>query len=162
MNPHLTSDDLLNRLYGLGEAEGESGKHLLDCQECAARLRGFKVRQTEAVAASGAAVEVSNEFLASQRRQVYARLEEPAAFHGRWAPAALAAGFLLAAGLFLYHPAPQKIAHQAPAHPVAAQRAELTDDQLFSNIYSLEESVEPRAAAPIRALFEGDEPGGEQ
>jgi hypothetical protein len=58
----------------------------------------------------------------------------------KWAPA-LAASCLLAVGVFLYRPAP------AP-HP-----AVVSDAQLFSDVYSMEQSVEPRAAEPIHELF---------
>ena len=33
-------------------------------------------------------------------------------------------------------------------------KAEISDEQLFSDVYSIEESIEPRAAAPIQGLFE--------
>jgi hypothetical protein len=125
------------------------------------------VRRAEAVAASGLSAEVSNEVLLAQRRKVYARLDEPARLHGPWAPAALAVGFLLAVGVLFYHPGSHaasapKMARQVAVHPVAAARSDATDDQLFSDIYSLEESVEPRAAAPIHGLFEGSDGPGEQ
>jgi hypothetical protein len=42
-----------------------------------------------------------------------------------------------------------------PAAPPAeaAVNAE-TDGELFTDVYSMEQDVEPRAAAPIRALFQ--------
>jgi hypothetical protein len=39
---------------------------------------------------------------------------------------------------------------------------EQSDEQLFSDLYSMEQSDEPRAAAPIHALFESSEGDVEQ
>ena len=157
MNRHLTNHELLNRLYGLGEAEGELDLHLGDCAECAERWRVFERRRAE----TGAEPRVSIEFLAAQRRAIYARLEDrPAGLHVRWAPA-LATGFLLAAGAYLAIPARHAVP-QVPDRPVPVARvvrAEMSDEQLFSTVYSMEQSAEPRAAVPLHALFTaaGDE-----
>jgi hypothetical protein len=163
MNRHLTNDELLNRLYGLGEAEGETNLHLQECTECADRWRAFERRRAE----TAAWPEVSNEFLVSQRRGIYARLEERPGMHVRWAPA-VAAGFLLAAGVYLSLPgtiprrhAPQAATsvHNRPAPVAHVVHTEMSDEQLFSDVYSMEQSAEPRAAVPMHALFtaEGDE-----
>jgi hypothetical protein len=155
MSGHLTKDELLDRLYGLGEAEGEANLHLQQCAGCADRLRAYERRRAEAAASP----EVSSEFLAVQRRGIYARLEEGPQAHLRLAPA-LAAAFALAMGLILVYPG-------HPSHPKAPIRAvpvahfEMSDEQLFSNVYSMEQSAEPRAAVPMHALFE-DEVDGEQ
>ena len=58
----------------------------------------------------------------------------------------LAAACVLAVGIFVYHPAP-------PQQPVN-KPAEISDAQLFGDIYSVEQTAEPAAAAPARALFE--------
>jgi hypothetical protein len=164
MNRHLTNDELLHRLYGLGEAEGETNLHLRECTECADRWRAFERRMAQTAAWPDLSSSASNEFLAAQRRAVYARLEErPGGMHVRWAPA-VAAGFLLAAGAYLAipgrHAVPQAAnpAHNRPA-PVAAH-PEMSDEQLFSDVYSMEQSAEPRSAVPMHALFtmaEGEE-----
>jgi hypothetical protein len=158
MNPHLSDDELLDRVYGLGES---CVPHLRQCEECSARLEAFLRRRTDIVA--GAALEPlgannfvpSNEFLMAQRRAVYARLDKAPAARMHWAPAALAVAFLLVMGVFLVHP----LAPYRPAGPPAPASAgvELNEEQLFSDLYSMEQSVEPRAAAPIHALFEGPE-----
>jgi hypothetical protein len=50
-----------------------------------------------------------------------------------------------------------------PVHaPDPAPGVELNQEQLFSDLYSMEQSVEPLAAAPIHALFEGSEGDLEQ
>jgi hypothetical protein len=134
---HLSDDDLLDRLYGLADSglAGTNG-HVESCADC--QRRWLRLQNERARLA--APVEVSTSFLAGQRRQIYARLGEKPRPQMKWAPA-LAASCLLAVGAFLYRPAP------AP-HPPA-----VSDAQLFSDVYSMEQSVEPRAAEPIHELF---------
>jgi hypothetical protein len=90
-------------------------------------------------------IEIPGEFLAAQRRKIYERIERPSRKHWLWAPG-LAAVCALAVGIFVYHPAPQ----QGPVN----KPAEISDAQLFGDIYSMEQAAEPAAAAPARALFE--------
>jgi hypothetical protein len=160
MNRHLTNDELLNRLYGLGEAEGETNLHLRECPGCADRWRAFERRRAETAVEPDLSSDASNEFLAAQRRAIYARLEERSSgMHVRWAPA-VAAGFLLAAGVYLAIPGRHAVP-QTPNRPApVTAHAEMSDEQLFSDVYSMEQSAEPRAAVPMHALFtaaEGDE-----
>jgi hypothetical protein len=148
---HLSHDQLLARLYGL---EPESANaHLNQCPECAARLAAMESRR-----AGENEIEIPAEFLAAQRRTVYERMEQRAPSHVVWAPA-LAAASLLAIGLLLYpayHSTAQPAAKRpAEARVVPAAHPEMTDDQLLSDVFSMEQVAEPRAAAPIRALFEG-------
>jgi hypothetical protein len=142
MRRHLNHDELLERLYGIGGREAHA--HFLECEECAGRYAAYERRRSEAAAP----VEVSTGFLAAQRRAIYARMEEPPRSQAKWAPA-LAAGLLLALGLFLRWPSVHP-----PERPAPAVKAEISDEQLFSDVYSIEESIEPRAAAPIQRLFE--------
>ncbi|HLH41722.1 MAG TPA: hypothetical protein VKV74_01960 [Bryobacteraceae bacterium] len=141
MSRHLNQDELLHCLYGIGEREAHA--HLLACEECAGRYAAYQRRRSEAAASIG----VPSHFLAAQRRAVYARLTEPPRSQAKWAPA-LAAGLLFVLGLFLWPSA------HLPQRPAPAAKPELTDEQLFSDVYSIEESMEPRAAAPIQMLFE--------
>ena len=129
MNRHLTSDELIDRLYGIGSSE-----HLDNCRECSARFR--QLRERRAIVAEPRPA--SYEFLAAQRRNIYARMGEEPQTGRKWVPALAAAVCLVAAGVFVYRPA------EAP-------RTESTDAQLFS------ESMEPLAASPIHALFEQDQ-----
>jgi hypothetical protein len=152
---HLTNDELLDRIYGLGE---NSIPHLRDCKECSGRFQALERRRAEAslltAGSAGTNAAASNEFLAAQRRAIYARLGEAPAARLHWAPAALAVAFLLVMGVFLARPhAGNRV--MRPAAPALA--VDLSEDQLFSDLYSMEQSVEPRAAAPIHALFEGSE-----
>ena len=101
---------------------------------------------------------ISGRMLAVQRQQILERLEKPSSgllasrgLHAsRWIPAAAAAA-LLAVALFLSRPS--SVPQPAPAPASAVVNAE-TDSELFTDVYSMEQDVEPRAAAPIRALFQ--------
>ena len=96
--------------------------------------------------------QISSEFLAAQRRQIYQRLSpspsQAMAPRSRmrlfWAPA-LATACVLALGVFVYHPRPE-------TKPAAT--AEISDAQLFTEVFSMEQSLESSATAPVRALFE--------
>jgi hypothetical protein len=90
-------------------------------------------------------VEVSYEFLAAQRRDIYARMGEKPQGRMKWVPALAAAAFLVAAGVFVHHPAEQ------------VAKPEIVDAQLFADVYSMEQSMEPLAAKPIHALFDQDQ-----
>jgi len=136
---HLSEDSLLNAVYGI--AEDGANVHLRECADCAQRLNEWHEKRTAAVAD----VEIPAEFLAAQRRKIYERIERPSRKRWLWAPG-LAAACALAVGILVYHPAPQR---QPVHHP-----AEISDAQLFGDVYSMEQAVEPAAAAPVRALFE--------
>ncbi len=136
MKNHLTTDELVERLYGVG-----SGEHLDDCEECSDRLQ--QLRERRAMAAEP--VDASYDFLAAQRRNVYARMGEKPQARTKWVPALAAAACLLVVGLMAHHPAAQ------------VAKPEIVDPQLFADVYSMEQSMEPLAAKPIDALFEQDQ-----
>jgi len=135
---HLSDDQLLDGLYGLADHAG----HLESCPECAGRWSEMRERR----ASLAEPLEVPYDMLAAQRRKIYARLGEEPRTQMKWIPA-VAAACLLAAGVFLYRPAPVA----APTHTIAA------DAQLFSEVYSMEQSTEPIAGAPIHGLFEDNQ-----
>jgi hypothetical protein len=136
MNQHLTTDELVDRLYGV-----EPGGHLDECRECSARLRELEARK----AMASAPVEASYEFLAAQRRNIYARMGEKPQARMKWVPALAAAVCLLVAGVMTHRPV------------VQTAKPEVVDPQLFSDVYSMEQSMEPLAAKPIDALFEQEQ-----
>jgi hypothetical protein len=140
MNKHLTTDELVDRLYGVGSPGiVHNETHLDDCRACAERFRELRERRALAVEP----VPVSYEFLSAQRRNIYARMGESPQVRMKWVPALAAAVCLLAAGVFVNRPA------QVP-------KPEIDDAQLFSEVYSMEQSMEPLAAKPIHAIFEQD------
>lgn len=153
MNSHLSQDELLDQVYGLGER----GSHLQECADCSRRLELMSAAKARLRPEE---LPVTPEFLAAQRRGVQARVKRAEALPTRLAPA-LAAAFLLAIGVFLFRPHTQQ---QAAPVPVAAAQADsaASNAQLFSDLYSMEQTFEPRAAAPIRELFEETGDGGEQ
>jgi len=134
---HLSEDSLIDAVYGIAAKDAEI--HLGVCAECARRLSGLhRMRSAEAEKA-----DISCEFLAAQRKQIYARIERPSGKQWLWAPGLAACA--LAIVIFAYHPAQQT---PREAH------ADLSDAQLFGEVYSMEQSLEPAAVAPARALFE--------
>jgi hypothetical protein len=147
MSGHLNDREILDRLYGLADVD----EHLHACTECSTRWEEMRTRKAQIAAAP----QVSDEFLMAQRRRIYARLGERPASGYRWASAMAAA--CLVAGLFIVNrpvsvPAPTA---QTPRSLPATH--EPSDAQLFADVYSLQESMEPRAAAPIHSLFQDQE-----
>jgi predicted anti-sigma-YlaC factor YlaD len=134
MNSHLSDDELLDRLYGLSE-----DSHLDHCEDCARRWSDL-VEQRARLAAPE---QVSSDILAAQRRRIYARLGEQPRERKAWTPA-LAAACLVLVGVLLYR-------------PVATPIPDSADDQLFAEVYSMEQAIEPLGATPIHALFEDNQ-----
>jgi anti-sigma factor RsiW len=148
MNRHLSDDDLIARLYEAGDDEAES--HLETCPECAAQWSALKIIRRAGV--TPPPVQAPASLLAAQRRKVLERIAQPQPAGRqrslRWAPA-VAAAFLLMMGVFLYHPSSPQA--PVPAPPTASTESDM---QLFTDVYAMEQEVEPRAAAPIHELFE--------
>ena len=138
---HLNDDALLDALYGLGD---DNQPHLRECAICARRFGEFQRKRESLAGEADVSAHVSSDFLAAQRRKIYARLARPEPKRLRWAPA-LAMACLVAVGMLVYHPA---------TPPTPKQHGEVSDSQLFSDAYSMDQSLEPSAAAPIHALFE--------
>jgi|HubBroStandDraft_2_1064218.scaffolds.fasta_scaffold498285_1 hypothetical protein len=140
MKKHLTIDELVDRLYGV-EGGGPVSNHLDDCEECSERF--LELRERRAMAAEPTAA--SYEFLAAQRRNIYARMGEQPRAGMKWVPALAAAACLAAFSVFVHHPEAQ------------VAKPEIVDPQLFADVYSMEQSMEPLAAKPIDALFDQDQ-----
>lgn len=154
MNGHLSTDELVDRLYGLEDhGVGEQDAHLESCRDCQARWEEMRVIR----AVVSTPKHVSSDFLAAQRRKIYARLGEAPRTRMAWAPALVAAGLLVIGGVAVYRPlsapAPGAVKFAIYDSPRAAQ-PDAADAQLFSEVYSMEQSVEPSVAAPIHTLFE--------
>ena len=142
---HWTEDEFLHWLY----AGSLPDSHLEECQEC--RSRAEQMAETRRQAATP--LEVSLEFLAAQRRSIYGRLGSRStlgrstlgrSIAGRWAVAV--ATLLCIVGLSL-----------SMLHPWARGTSALytsSDEKLFSDLASIEQSSEPRAIGPIHKLFQ--------
>jgi anti-sigma factor RsiW len=130
---HWTETDFKNWLYGLRDED----QHLTECPECQREMERLKRERSRIVAEP----EVSHEFLAAQRRRIHQRLEEPrrSVLAWRWALSA-AMLFLMIAGITF-----QQLHNTSPA---------ISDEQLFSDLSSIEQSAEPKAIQPIHNLFE--------
>jgi len=138
---HWTDERLIAHSYGVETADG----HFQSCAECQARLAGMQAnrRAVESVSPD----EVSFEFLAGQRRKIYARLTERQAWWSqvqlrRWASAAMAV-LVLSGGLLFFEQSQQP----QPTDKVS-------DVQLAQQLSSITEDSEPPSTAPLQALFE--------
>jgi hypothetical protein len=140
---HLNDQELLDRLYGLADP----GEHLSSCSDCSTRWEEMRARKAQL----SAAPEVSADFLAAQRRAIYARLGERPRSNYRWVSAVAAAGLIVGV-FFVNRPVAPLPDTKTQIHSAAPSDA--GDAQLFAEVYSMRDSTESRAAAPIRALFE--------
>jgi len=133
---HWSDEELLEGLYELRSPD----THLEQCRECNQRWQHVLAWRQVMLQQPA----VSSDLLAAQRRRVYSRMEADP--HRGWsfslAPA-LAALSMVVLGLLLSNPRP------VPPPTLAS-----SDAQFFTEVYSMLESTEPRAVAPIRALFE--------
>lgn len=133
---HWTEDQFVNRIYGL---EGGDEAHLNACAECRERWANI-VRRRSVITAEP---EVSSEFLAAQRRAIYARLDQAPSHRYQWA-SAFAATLMVVVGLMVFRPG------DAPK----PQPAVHGEDKVLSEIYSLEQSSEPVASKTMHVMFE--------
>jgi anti-sigma factor RsiW len=136
---HWTEDDFTQWLYGLRPKDA----HLDDCPECGAQARRLTARR-QALTDASAAEEVPADLLAAQRRSVYQLLgQSPVSWIPRIQAAVVALMIVLVALTFSLRSTRTPATLGAPS-----------DDQLFSDLASIEQSSEPRAAKPIHNLFE--------
>ena len=128
---HWTEEDFKQWLYGLKDED----QHLADCAECRAERERLTLQRRRVLTPP----EVSNEFLAAQRRSIYQRLGQPVRnwIPLRWAISA-AAIVVVMLGITLN-------TKRQPA---------ISDEQLFSELSAMEQTAEPKAIAPIHQLFE--------
>ena len=134
MKQHWTETDFGQLLYGLKEEDS----HLHECSQCRAELDRLRLTRQRVLTLP----EVSGEFLATQRRSIYNRLDHATRNFAplRWA-LSVAMLLVLVAGLTL--PRFRK-------SPVTLT----TDEQLFSDLTAIEQTDEPKAIQPLHKLFE--------
>jgi predicted anti-sigma-YlaC factor YlaD len=130
---HWSESDFEQWLYGLKEPDS----HAEECQECRGQMTRLQLERRRIVAQP----EISNDFLAAQRRGIYRRMAEP---HRNWLPMrwAMSAAMVLVVVFGLTLPRWYK---STPA---------ISDEQLFSELASMDQSAEPRAIQPMHRLFE--------
>jgi anti-sigma factor RsiW len=130
---HWNENDFKEWLYGLRDED----QHLNECPECHGEMERLRMARARIIEQP----EVSQDFLAAQRRSVYRRLHEPRRnwVTLRWAlPVAMV--LVMVFGLTL-----QRGRRSA---------ATISDEQLFSDLTAMEQSAEPKAIAPMHKLFE--------
>jgi predicted anti-sigma-YlaC factor YlaD len=145
MTGHWTEDDFIARLYGVGQPDA----HLDECGACREAWKGFQARR-EFVRA-GEEAEIPAEVLMAQRRAIHRRMDrEPRPAVKRVVPILAAAG-MLAMGLLLVRSA---AVSPRPQDHVTVVESPASDEKFFQEVAAIAQSVEPRAAKPIEALFE--------
>ncbi len=134
---HWTDEQLIDHLYGVGPADG----HVKQCQQCHSRLSLMESRRQQ----FSPEETVSDQFLAAQRRAIYARLSEP---HRWWREipvrrwAAGAAFVAVLSGSLTFYEVRQR--------EVADARI---DAQLAQDVSQMSFESEPQATAPLHGLF---------
>jgi len=138
---HPSEDELLDRLYGIGQEDD----HLNVCAECGEQWQALLASRRAVVDQAGS-VEVDSVQLSRQRAAVMARIEHSSTRFFSWrAVTAFAGAAAMVLGFVVYH----------PQHPKATPvRTASSDSQFFSEIYSEMEQTEPRAVKPIHRLFQ--------
>lgn len=137
---HWSEDELLDRLYGVGPDDD----HLRICAECDGRLQALAARRRVVVSNEESTVDPA--LLLRQRVAVMERIERPGSSLVSWrAATAFTCAIAIILIFAVYQPQRSK--------SVVTQRAS-SDAQFFSEIYSEMEQIEPRAAKPMRRLFE--------
>jgi hypothetical protein len=133
---HWEEREFQNWLYGLCDDDS----HLRQCPQCGAEAARLTERRRLVTADPG----VSHEFLAAQRREIHARLGQ-APRH--WAPVRWAVSVAMLLVVMLS----ATIAYRGrQAQPLFTN----SDQELFSDLQSMDQSNEPRAISPIHSLFE--------
>jgi predicted anti-sigma-YlaC factor YlaD len=144
MSGHWTNDQLVAHLYGVGP----ESDHLAECSVCRSRLAAMQSHRELLEFPARQQAEVSAEFLAAQRRQIYARIEQPMLWWSgvqmrRWASAA-ATLLVLSGGLVVYE----------EHHRQAAMKDSVSDAQLDAEVSNMSQDVELTSTRPLRALFQ--------
>jgi anti-sigma factor RsiW len=155
---HWSDDDLLDRLYGQDAPAGKDASHLDQCEACGQRWNQLTQRKAQWSAAMPLVDEAR---LRAQRERIWRRVEETRRpWIWRAVPAA-ATALMLLVGVALQTGSAPEIAGQkmAMTQPV---KAEVSDQELFSEIASIANDEEPAGAAAIRNLFDANGEGEAQ
>jgi hypothetical protein len=131
---HWTEADFQQWLYGLKEQDS----HVETCRECSSELHRLTLTRRRILAEP----DVSEEFLAGQRRTIYGRIHQGSRNFVplRWS---LSIAMLLVVVFSLALP-------RLKRSPVILTN----DEQLFSDLAAIEQTDEPKAIQPIHKLFE--------
>jgi hypothetical protein len=148
---HWEGGDLLRKLYGLVPEGGASEEHLTLCGECSGRWAALLLTRQSALS-EASADSVPETRLIAQRRALWERIDHPRRFLlAKWAPA-VATALMLVVGVVLLHPPQPQPAQGSHAQSVGAPS--ISDAELFGDLSAMAAPAAPRAAEPIRGLFE--------
>ena len=144
MSGHWTDDQLIAFLY---EVEREND-HLRDCAICQGRLAAMRTRRQNIERAASPDDTIAFEFLAAQRRGIYAKITTRPHWWSKsnvqtWASGA-AMMVVLGGGVIVY---------QGKHRPQAPQNV-LSDVQLAQEVSTITQDVEAQPTAPLHELFE--------
>ena len=143
MSGHWTDDQLISHLYGVGLETG----HLDNCPDCQNRFAAMQLRR-KSMESSEVADEISSDFLAAQRRAVYARLSEPVRLWSTWQVRRWASGvatvLVIVSGLLVYE----------NSHRRQLANDQVSDAQLALEVSESVQNDEPTSTAPLQALFD--------
>lgn len=141
---HWTDDQLIAHVYGVGPVDD----HLAGCEACGLRLGAMQAHREVVEGSVSQQAEVSTAFLAAQRRQIYAKMEQPVAWWSgsslRRLASAAATLLVLGGGLMVYEQ------HQEEA----LVKDKISDAQLATQVSNMALDSEPQSTAPLQALFE--------
>ena len=137
---HWTNEELLDHVYGVGPEDG----HELDCAECQARISGLKARRADLAAEPWIPIE----FLRVQREAIAERIEGGASRKATWWGPPAWAAVMIALAFALSWPAPPR------EKTIAGGAGGGGDAGMYMEIYQTISTEEPRALAPMHALFE--------
>ena len=132
---HWSDEEILAGLYGAGPVDG----HPNECADCRRRWEWMGRRQEGLRLAEP---DLSEAFLAFQRRAIMARTEGSSRSSGLQVVPWVAAVVLLLLAILVHRPAPK-----------LQPTPEVSDAQLFEDVFSIVSSSEPRAVEPVRSLF---------
>ncbi len=141
---HWTDEQLIEYLYGVGP----ENHHLDTCPHCQDRLSAMQARRQAVELNPFSQEDASFEFLAAQRRKIYARVTEPSRWWSqtqlrRWASAA-AMALVLGGGFVVYE----------QNHRQQMIDNKVSDAQLAQDVSLMAQDSEPQPTAPLQALFD--------
>jgi hypothetical protein len=142
---HWTDEQLIADSYGVGPADG----HLGACSECRARRAALIDARNTRERLAPVGDEVSFDYLAAQRRGIYARLAQPARMAFRRLAPTAAAMLVIGAGVFTYQEE-----HRPITSSPSVVQTHISDAQLVNEVAEMGQDSEPAPVAPIEELFD--------
>ena len=152
LSGHWTDEQMIDHLYGIGPEDN----HLAGCEECTGRLSVMVANRSAVEETVSAGDGLTSDFLAAQRRKIYARIDQRSKWSSgrsiwRWASAA-AAITVVGGGLAVLDQT-----HSLDLVRHVDQKAQvssrISDTQLADEVSLLADSPEPQPTAPLQALF---------